>query len=132
MEHTKAADLQPNTPPAEYFTGSVAMTATPRLPEPSRMRSVRVTFQPGARTAWHTHPVGQLLIVTEGHGWACTEGGQKVDLRPGDVVRFAPGERHWHGASADSAMTHLAFQEEDDSGASVAWQEHVSDADYLG
>lgn len=131
MEHTKAADLQPHEPPAEYFTGSVAMTAIPRLPEPARMRSVRVTFQPGARTAWHTHPVGQMLIVTEGHGWACTEGGTKIDLRPGDVVRFAPGERHWHGASADSAMTHIAIQEEDDGGTSVTWQEHVSEADYL-
>lgn len=132
MEHINAADLQANEPPAEYFTGSVSMVAIPRLPEPARMRSVRVTFQPGARTAWHTHPVGQLLIVTEGHGWACTEGGERIDLRPGDVVRFAPGERHWHGASAESTMTHLAFQEEDDGGSSVTWQEHVSDADYLG
>ena len=131
MEHTDASALTANTPPAEYFTGTVSMTAIPRLPAPARLRGVRVTFQPGARTAWHTHPVGQLLIVTEGEGWACSEGGTKITLRPGDVVRFAPGERHWHGASAHSAMTHIALQEEDESGSSVAWAEHVSDADYL-
>lgn len=132
MEHTPADSLQANAAPAEYFTGDVTMIANPRLPEPARLRSVRVTFQPGARTAWHTHPVGQLLIITDGHGWAQAEGGPRFDLRPGDVVRFAPGERHWHGASANSAMTHLAFQEEDDTGSSVTWAEHVSDADYLG
>ena len=103
------------------------MQATP----PARIAAASVTFEPGARTAWHTHPLGQTLIVTYGRGWAQREGGPKEEIRPGDVVWFPPGEKHWHGATTDSAMTHLAVQEALD-GKAVEWLEAVTDADYGG
>jgi quercetin dioxygenase-like cupin family protein len=100
-------------------------------PDPARSAGACVTFEPGARTAWHTHPLGQTLIVVSGLGWAQREGGPREEIRPGDVVWFAPGERHWHGATATTAMTHIAIQERLD-GKAVDWMGHVSDADYLG
>ncbi|MBF9031295.1 cupin domain-containing protein [Rhodobacterales bacterium HKCCE3408] len=117
--------------PAEYFTGTVRLARLRESETPSRVNAARVTFEPGARTAWHTHPMGQLLIVTEGEGWTQTEGGEKRTIRPGDTVWFAPGERHWHGATADSAMTHIAIQEAVD-GKAADWAEHVPDQVYLG
>jgi quercetin dioxygenase-like cupin family protein len=115
--------------PADYFTGSVRFDPLFEAPDPARVRGARVTFEPGARTAWHTHPLGQTLIVTSGLGWAQSEGGPVEEIRPGDVVWFAPGEKHWHGASASNAMTHIAIQEAL-NGKVVDWLEQVSDAQY--
>jgi quercetin dioxygenase-like cupin family protein len=97
--------------------------------DPARVSGASVTFEPGARTAWHTHPLGQTLIVTAGCGWAQRNGGPVEEIRPGDVVWFAPGERHWHGATATTAMTHIAVQEKRD-GKAVEWMEHVTDEHY--
>ena len=118
---------EPGNP--EYFTGEVRMEPLISAPDPARLRGVRVTFQPGARTAWHTHPLGQTLIVTDGECRAQRDGGPIETIRPGDVVWFAPGERHWHGAGPETAMTHIALQEAE-NGSAVTWQELVSDADY--
>jgi len=98
-------------------------------PSPARVAGAAVTFEPGARTAWHTHPLGQTLIVTFGSGRAQKDGGPVEEIRPGDVIWFAPGEKHWHGASPTTAMTHIAIQESLD-GKAVEWMEKVSDADY--
>lgn len=117
--------------PAEYFTGSVRIDPVFDAPDPARVRSATVTFEPGARTAWHTHPLGQTLIVVSGFGRVQREGGPVQEIRPGDVVWFAPGERHWHGASPDTAMTHIALQEVKD-GKVVDWAEHVTDKEYGG
>ncbi|MEL6317280.1 MAG: cupin domain-containing protein [Pseudomonadota bacterium] len=114
-----------------YFTGTVWQDPLQTAPAPAQVRAVCVTFEPGARTAWHTHPRGQTLLVTSGMGRAQSAGGPVRMLRPGDVVWFPPGEKHWHGAAPDSLMTHVAIQEADDSGAHIAWLEPVSDADYL-
>ena len=114
---------------AAYFTGDVTMEPVITAPDPARLRAVRVTFAPGARTAWHTHPLGQTLLVTAGLGLAQSWGGPVLMIRPGDTVWFAPGEKHWHGASPANAMTHLAMQEALD-GSAVTWLEHVSDDDY--
>ena len=100
-----------------------------KRPEPARVRGASVTFDPGARTAWHTHPLGQTLIVTSGLGWAQREGGPIEEIRPGDVVWFAPNEKHWHGATPTKAMTHIAIQEALD-GKVVDWMEHVTDKQY--
>ena len=97
--------------------------------EPARVRGASVTFEPGARTAWHTHPLGQTLIVTSGLGWAQREGGPIEEIRPGDVVWFSPNEKHWHGATPTNAMTHIAIQEAL-NGKVVEWMEKVSDAEY--
>lgn len=115
--------------PSEYFTGRVRMDMRFSASAPARVGGVTVTFEPGARTNWHIHPLGQTLIVTAGLGWAQREGGPVEEIRPGDIVWFAPNERHWHGASADTAMTHIAISEALD-GVSVTWQEPVTDADY--
>ena len=117
--------------PTEYFTGNVRMDPLITAPDPARLRGVTVTFEPGARTAWHTHPLGQTLIVTAGLGRAQKEGGPIEILRPGDTVWFEPGEKHWHGAAPECGMTHIALQEAQDGNA-VTWMEHVTDADYLG
>ncbi len=117
--------------PAEYFTGTVRIDPLFEAPDPARVRSASVTFEPGARTAWHTHPLGQTLIVTSGLGWAQRWGGAIEEIRPGDVGWFAPGEKHWHGATPRTAMTHITVQEALD-GSAVAWLEHVSDAQYGG
>jgi quercetin dioxygenase-like cupin family protein len=116
--------------PADYFTGSVRVDRLFEAPDPARVRGASVTFEPGARTAWHTHPLGQTLIVTAGYGRVQKWGGPIEEIRPGDVVWFAPGEKHWHGASPTTALTHIAIQEQLD-GKVVEWLEHVSDAQYL-
>lgn len=115
--------------PAEYFTGSVRIDTPLKGEAPARVGGAIVTFEPGARTAWHTHPLGQTLIVTSGSGLAQREGGPIEEIRPGDVVWFAPGEKHWHGASPATAMTHIAIAEALD-GKVVDWLEHVTDAQY--
>ena len=117
--------------PAEYFTGRVRVDMLFRSPEPARAVGASVTFEPGARTAWHTHPLGQTIIVTAGCGWAQKWGGPVEEIRPGDVVWFEPGEKHWHGAKATTGMTHLAIQEALD-GKTVEWLEQVSDEQYSG
>jgi quercetin dioxygenase-like cupin family protein len=114
---------------AEWFTGRVYVERLFEAPEPARARIARVTFEPGARTHWHTHPLGQLLVITDGLGWAQREGGVVVTLRPGDVVWFAPGEKHWHGATPTTTMTHLAIQEALE-GKVVEWLTPVSDTQY--
>ncbi len=113
----------------EWFTGSVRVD--PLFgPDPDRVSGALVTFEPGARTAWHTHPLGQTLVVTSGLGWVRHEGGKIEEIRPGDVVWIPPGERHWHGATATTAMTHIAIQEKL-NGEAVQWREHVTNAEYL-
>ncbi|WP_203071888.1 (R)-mandelonitrile lyase [Falsiroseomonas ponticola] len=131
MDITRAGTLPSTRGPAEYFTGTVRIDPLFSPPEPARAAGALVTFEPGARTAWHTHPYGQTVIVTSGCGWAQREGGQVEVIRPGDVVWFPPGEKHWHGATATTAMSHIAVQEKRD-GSPVTWLEHVSDADYRG
>lgn len=115
--------------PAEWFTGAVRIDPLFDAAEPARAAAALVTFEPGARTAWHTHPLGQTVIVTSGLGWAQREGGAVEEIRPGDVVWFPPGERHWHGATATTAMSHIAVQERLD-GRTVEWLEQVSEAEY--
>jgi quercetin dioxygenase-like cupin family protein len=116
-------------PPAEYFTGTVRLDPLFQAAGPGRVSGASVTFEPGARTAWHTHPLGQTLIVTFGCGWVQREGGPVEEIRPGDVVWFPPGEKHWHGATPTTALTHIAIQEALD-GKPVDWLEKVSDAQY--
>jgi quercetin dioxygenase-like cupin family protein len=121
---------QPSTKgPAEYFTGNVRIDALFEAPDPERARAASVTFEPGARTAWHTHPLGQNLIVTSGCGWVQSEGAPKRGIRCGDVVSCPPKEKHWHGATTTTAMTHIAIQEALD-GKVVEWMEKVSDQQY--
>jgi quercetin dioxygenase-like cupin family protein len=129
MDIRRAGTRQTEDGPADYFTGEVRIERLVQAAAPARVAAASVTFAPGARTAWHTHPLGQTLIVTAGVGWAQRAGGPKEEIRPGDVVWFAPGEKHWHGATADSAMTHIAIQEAMD-GTAVAWREQVSDVEY--
>jgi quercetin dioxygenase-like cupin family protein len=115
--------------PEDYFTGRVRVDRLFTAPEPARVAGASVTFEPGARTAWHTHPLGQTLIVTAGCGWVQREGGPVEEIRPGDVVWFPPGEKHWHGATATTGMTHIAIQE-GLNGKVVDWMEKVTDEQY--
>ena len=115
--------------PADWFTGTVRIDPLFGTKEPARTGGAGVTFEPGARTAWHTHPLGQTLIITAGCGWVQRWNGPIEEVHPGDVVQFAPGEKHWHGASATTAMSHIALQEALD-GKAVDWLEHVSDEQY--
>lgn len=115
--------------PADWFTGRVRIDPLFDAPPPAAGFGASVTFEPGARTAWHTHPLGQTLIVTAGCGWVQREGGPVEVIRPGDVVWFAPGEKHWHGATTATAMTHIAIQERLEGNA-VDWLEQVSDRQY--
>ena len=117
--------------PADWFGGAVRIDPLFQTNAPARAAGASVTFEPGARTAWHTHPLGQVLIVTAGCGLAQRWGGPVEEIRPGDVVWFPPGEKHWHGATATSAMTHIASQERLD-GKTVDWMEQVSDEQYQG
>ena len=117
--------------PAGYFTGAVRIDPLFAAPAPARVSGASVTFEPGARTAWHTHPLGQTQIVTVGRGLAQRDGGPVEEIRPGDVVWFAPGEKHWHGAAPTTAMTHIAIAEAQ-SGKVVDWMEKVSDEQYRG
>jgi len=115
--------------PSDYFTGTVWQDPIVSAPAPARLAATRVTFEPGARTAWHTHPLGQTLYVVTGVGRVQTEGGPVREIRAGDVVWIPPGEKHWHGASPINGMTHIAMQEALD-GSFATWMEQVSDADY--
>jgi quercetin dioxygenase-like cupin family protein len=117
--------------PAEYFTGTVRIDPLNSPPEPARVAMALVTFEPGARTAWHTHPLGQTLIVTVGCGWVQREDGPREEIRPGDVIYFEPGEKHWHGATATTAMSHIAIQEKL-NGSPVDWMGYVTDTQYNG
>lgn len=126
----RQAGSQPSVrAPAEYFTGTVRIDPVFPAVDPSRVAGNHVTFEPGARTAWHTHPFGQTLIVTAGLGHVQRWAGPVENIRPGDVVSFEPGEKHWHGASATSAMSHIAIQESLD-GDPVTWMERVTDEQY--
>jgi quercetin dioxygenase-like cupin family protein len=115
--------------PADWFTGTVRIDPLFQAPAPARVQAASVTFEPGARTAWHTHPLGQTLLVTSGCGRAQRWGGPIEEIRPGDIIWFAPGEKHWHGAAPATAITHIAFQEGLD-GKVVDWMEHVTDDQY--
>ena len=115
--------------PAEWFTGTVRIDPLFEAPEPARARAASVTFEPGARTAWHTHPLGQALIVTFGLGWVQRWGGAIEEIRPGDVICFAASEKHWHGATPRTALTHIAIHEAL-NGKPVDWMEHVSEEQY--
>lgn len=126
----KKGGSQPSTKgPSEWFTGAVRLDPLFQAPDPALVQTACVTFEPGARTAWHKHPLGQTLIVIAGCGWVQREGGPVEEIRPGDVVWISPGERHWHGATRTTAMTHIAVQERKD-GKAVEWMEHVTDAQY--
>jgi quercetin dioxygenase-like cupin family protein len=116
--------------PADYFTGHVRVEPLFQSPGPAQFSGASVSFEPGARSAWHTHPCGQTLIVISGLGWTQCEGEPKEEIRPGDVVSCPPGKKHWHGATDKTAMTHIAIQESKD-GKNVEWLEKVSDAQYL-
>jgi quercetin dioxygenase-like cupin family protein len=129
MEIKRSGSHPSGNGPAEYFTGAVRLERLIEAPEPARVRGSHVTFQPGARTAWHTHPLGQTLIVISGLGRAQRWGGPIEEIRSGDVVWFAPGEKHWHGASPTTAMTHIAIQEAL-NGKHVDWMDKVSDEQY--
>lgn len=131
MDITRSGTTPSAKGPSEYFTGSVRLDAPFKATEPARVGGATVTFEPGARTAWHTHPLGQTLIVTSGLGWAQREGGPREEIRPGDIVWFPPGEKHWHGATDTTAMTHIAIAKSL-NGTPVTWLEQVSDQDYLG
>jgi quercetin dioxygenase-like cupin family protein len=127
----KRAGSQPSQKgSAEYFTGTVRLDPLNTAKAPARVSCASVTFEPGARTAWHTHPLGQTLIVTAGCGWTQCEGEPRVEIRPGDVIWCPPNHRHWHGATATTGMTHIAIQE-GLNGTFVEWQEHVTDEVYL-
>jgi quercetin dioxygenase-like cupin family protein len=129
MDIKRAGSSASTKGPAEYFTGMVRIDPLFPVTAPARAAGNAVTFEPGARTAWHTHPLGQVLIVTAGCGRVQREGGPIEEIRPGDVVVFAPGEKHWHGAAPTTAMTHTAIQEALD-GKAVEWMEKVTDAQY--
>ena len=129
MKIQRAGSQPSGKGPTEWFTGTVRIDPLYAVDAPSTMAGNTVTFEPGARTAWHTHPLGQTLIITAGRGLVQKQDGPIETVLPGDVVRFAPGEKHWHGASAETAMTHIAIQESLD-GKAVEWLEQVSDAQY--
>jgi quercetin dioxygenase-like cupin family protein len=129
MEIKRAGTQPSGRGPAEYFTGTVRIDPLNNAPDPARVSMALVTFEPGARTAWHTHPFGQTLIVSTGYGRVQREGDPVQEIRPGDVVWIAPGERHWHGAGPQTAMSHIAVQERQD-GSPVTWLDHVTDDQY--
>jgi quercetin dioxygenase-like cupin family protein len=129
MEIKRSGSQPSRKGPADWFTGAVRIDPLFQASAPARAAGASVTFEPGARTAWHTHPLGQTLIVTAGCGWVQREGGPVEELHPGDVVWFAPGEKHWHGATPTTALTHIAIQAQLD-GKMVDWLEHVSDEQY--
>jgi quercetin dioxygenase-like cupin family protein len=116
--------------PADWFTGDVYIDSIRNPDEESPIGCAHVRFCPGARTAWHTHPMGQTLYVTDGIGLVCSRGGEVIEMRPGDVVWIEPNEEHWHGATPDRFMAHVATQQADQQGRQVTWLEHVTDEDY--
>jgi quercetin dioxygenase-like cupin family protein len=129
MQITRSGSQPSGKGPADYFTGAVRVDPLFRAPDPARVTGGSVTFEPGARTNWHTHPLGQTLIITFGRGWVQSEGGKVEEVLPGDVVWFPPGVRHWHGATPTTAMMHIAVQEAL-NGKAVDWMERVSDEQY--
>jgi quercetin dioxygenase-like cupin family protein len=129
MEIKRSGSQPSGRGPAEWFTGSVRIDPLFEAPEPARVRGAMVTFDPGARTAWHTHPLGQTLIVTSGLGWAQRSEGPIEEIRPGDVIWFSPGEKHWHGATLTTAMTHIAIHEAS-NGNTVEWMEKITNEEY--
>jgi quercetin dioxygenase-like cupin family protein len=131
MEIKRAGTQASGKGSADWFTGTVRIDPLFQAPDPALVQGASVTFEPGARTAWHTHPLGQTLIITAGCGRAQRWGGPIEEIRPGDVVWFPPGEKHWHGAGPTTAVTHIAIQEKKD-GNVVDWMEHVSDEQYSG
>lgn len=131
MDITRSGSQSSGKGAAENFTGQVRLDPLFEAPDPARVAGASVTYEPGARTAWHTHPLGQTLIVTAGRGRVQRWGGPIEDIHPGDVIWFEPGEKHWHGASPTTAMTHIAIQERLD-GKAVDWMEQVSDDQYQG
>ena len=130
MQIYRAGQTPSRSGPSDWFTGRVRIDALFNAAAPDRVQGAHVTFEPGARTAWHTHPLGQTLIVTAGCGWTQCEGEPIVEIRAGDVIWCPPGHKHWHGASPATAMTHIAIQEALD-GKNVEWMEHVTDEQYL-
>ena len=131
MNITRSGSQPSAKPPAEYFTGTVRLDAPFKGTGDARVAGATVTFEPGARTAWHTHPLGQTLLVLSGLGRTQRLGGSVEEIRPGDIVWFEPGEKHWHGAASGCAMSHVAIAEALD-GRSVDWMEKVTDAEYAG
>ena len=131
MEIKRSGSQSSGKGPAEWFRGTVRIDPLFSPPEPARAVGALVTFEPGARTAWHTHPLGQTLVVTAGCGRAQREAGPIEDIRPGDVIWFEPGEKHWHGAAATTAMSHIAIQEKL-NGSAVEWMDQVTDEQYGG
>jgi quercetin dioxygenase-like cupin family protein len=129
MEITRVGSRASNKGSSDWFTGAVRIDPLFQAEAPARALGASVTFEPGARTAWHTHPLGQTLIVTAGCGWVQCWGGPIEEVRPGDVIWFPPGEKHWHGATATTALTHFAVQEQLD-GRAVDWMEQVTDEQY--
>ena len=129
MEITRNS-LETNLGSSDWFTGNVYIDPVATGSPPSRVQAVSAHFAPGARTAWHTHPFGQTIFVTEGIGRCQQRGGPVEEIRPGDRVRFEPGEHHWHGAAPNRFMTHIAIQEVDDTGSPASWGEHVTDDEY--
>ncbi|TPQ37072.1 (R)-mandelonitrile lyase [Cupriavidus pinatubonensis] len=129
MQITRCGSQPSVTGPADYFTGTVRIDAPFAGEEPARIGGATVTFEPGARTAWHTHPLGQTLLVTAGRGWVQRDGGPVEEIRPGDIVWIGPGEKHWHGATATTAMTHIAIAEKQ-NGSPVDWMEKVTEEQY--
>jgi quercetin dioxygenase-like cupin family protein len=130
MQITRSSGTETAPGPGEWFTGTVYVDTVAAPPGPSRLGAASVHFAPGARTAWHTHPIGQTIYVTEGIGLCQRRGGEIEVIRPGDRVFFEPGEDHWHGAASNHFMTHLAMLEVDDEGNAATWGEHVSDEEY--
>ncbi len=130
MDIMRKADQKTTEGSADYFTGQVTITGQFQRPAPSRVSGALVRFEPGARTAWHTHPLGQTLIVTEGVGWTQIEGGPKLEFHAGDILWCPAEHKHWHGATPQEAMSHIAIQESL-NGSPVTWMEHVTEAEYL-
>jgi len=130
MKIIRNGSMEAQKGPAETFTGDVRLDWQFGSEAPARVSGAIVTFQPGARTAWHTHPLGQALIVTSGVGWTQCEGEERVEVRAGDIIQCPPNHKHWHGATSTTAMTHIAIQEVLD-GSAVTWLDHVTDEEYL-
>ncbi|RAH99392.1 cupin domain-containing protein [Acuticoccus sediminis] len=131
MKIVRCGELDTVVAPASYFTGTVFQQPIVTAPEPARVNAAAVTFTPGARTNWHTHPLGQTLHVVSGSGWFQTEGEARIDIHAGDSIWIPPGEKHWHGATDTKMMTHIAIHERDGDAGHITWLEPVEDADYL-
>ena len=131
MNVRRSGELPSQAAPTAQFTGRVWMDALTDAPPPSRLHVARVTFEPGARTAWHTHPLGQVLVAVSGIGFAQAAAEAAIELHPGDTLLIAPGERHWHGGAPDHTFVHLSMQQADEEDAQADWFDHVSEDDYI-